>query len=47
MARITVEQIAGAQAILAAGGRVELIDLVPERSTTNIVETILDRYRKG
>ena len=41
-----VEQVAGAKAVLAAGGKVELVELVPERSTSGIVETILARYGK-
>lgn len=40
-----VSQIAGADAVMAAGGKVELIELVPEHSTTNLVDVILDRYR--
>ena len=40
----TVDKIAGAKAVIAAGGKVELVELVPEHSTTNIVETILSRY---
>jgi D-beta-D-heptose 7-phosphate kinase / D-beta-D-heptose 1-phosphate adenosyltransferase len=41
-----VHQIAGAKEVLAAGGKVELIELVPERSTTNLVDLILQRYGK-
>jgi D-beta-D-heptose 7-phosphate kinase/D-beta-D-heptose 1-phosphate adenosyltransferase len=39
-----VEQIAGAKVVLAAGGKVELVDLVPERSTTRIIDKILKSY---
>ncbi len=39
----TVETVAGAQEVIAAGGRVEIIPLVPGRSTTSIIE----RTRKG
>ncbi|HEX2081368.1 MAG TPA: D-glycero-beta-D-manno-heptose 1-phosphate adenylyltransferase [Longimicrobium sp.] len=39
----TVETIAGADVVIAAGGRVEVIPLVPGRSTTNILE----RARRG
>lgn len=42
----SVEQIAGASAVMAAGGCVELVDLVPERSTTNIIDTIINRFGK-
>ncbi len=43
----SIEQIAGAKAVVAAGGEVKLVELVPERSTTNLVEIILERYGKG
>ncbi|HEU0299219.1 MAG TPA: D-glycero-beta-D-manno-heptose 1-phosphate adenylyltransferase, partial [Longimicrobium sp.] len=39
----TVETIAGADEVIAAGGRVEVIPLVPGRSTTSILE----RARRG
>ena len=39
----TVETVAGADEVIAAGGRVEIIPLVPGRSTTSIIE----RTRKG
>ena len=39
----TVETVAGAAEVIAAGGRVEIIPLVPGRSTTSIIE----RTRKG
>jgi rfaE bifunctional protein nucleotidyltransferase chain/domain len=39
----TVETVAGADEVIAAGGRVEIIPLVPGRSTTSI----LQRARRG
>lgn len=39
----TVDEIAGAEEVRAAGGRVETIPLVPGRSTTSILE----RARRG
>jgi rfaE bifunctional protein nucleotidyltransferase chain/domain len=39
----TVETVAGAAEVIAAGGRVEIIPLVPGRSTTSIIE----QTRKG
>lgn len=42
-----VEQIAGAKAVLAAGGSIELVELTPNRSSSSVIETILTRYGKG
>lgn len=42
-----VDQIIGADVVLAAGGRVENADLVGNVSTTGIIERILERYRPG
>jgi rfaE bifunctional protein nucleotidyltransferase chain/domain len=39
----TVETVAGAAEVIAAGGRVEIIPLTPGKSTTSIIE----RTRKG
>ena len=39
----TVEKIAGAKEVLAHGGSVEIIPLVPGRSTSNII----DKLKKG
>jgi rfaE bifunctional protein nucleotidyltransferase chain/domain len=39
-----VERIAGAQAVLANGGSVRNVPLLDARSTTGIIETILQRY---
>jgi rfaE bifunctional protein nucleotidyltransferase chain/domain len=39
----TVDEVAGAEEVMAAGGRVEIIPLVPGRSTTSILE----RARRG
>jgi rfaE bifunctional protein nucleotidyltransferase chain/domain len=39
----TVDTVAGAEEVMAAGGRVEIIPLVPGRSTTSILE----RARRG
>jgi D-beta-D-heptose 7-phosphate kinase/D-beta-D-heptose 1-phosphate adenosyltransferase len=43
----TPETVVGREAVERYGGRVELIDLVDGRSTTNIIERILDRYDQG
>lgn len=42
-----VETIAGAKAVLAAGGSVMTVPLLEERSTSGIIDTILKRYRHG
>ncbi len=39
-----VEQVVGHEVVAAYGGRVELVDLVPGFSTTNIVEAILKNH---
>ena len=39
-----VENIAGREVVEAGGGKVLTLDLVEGRSTTNVVETILNRY---
>jgi D-beta-D-heptose 7-phosphate kinase/D-beta-D-heptose 1-phosphate adenosyltransferase len=43
----TPETVVGREVVESYGGRVELIDLVDGRSTTNIIERILDRYDQG
>lgn len=40
-----IDKVVGKDVVEAAGGRVLTIPFVPDRSTTNIVETIIDRYR--
>ncbi len=42
-----IEDIVGREVVEKNGGRVETIEFVPDRSSTNIVETIIDRYCKG
>ncbi len=42
-----VERIAGAKAVLENGGAVLTVPLLEERSTTGIIETILQRYGCG
>ena len=42
-----VERIAGAKAVLENGGAVLTVSLLEERSTTGIIETILQRYGYG
>ena len=42
-----VERIAGAKAVLENGGAVRTVSLLEERSTTGIIETILQRYGCG
>ncbi|MCF8383970.1 MAG: D-glycero-beta-D-manno-heptose 1-phosphate adenylyltransferase [Chlorobium sp.] len=39
-----VERIAGARAVLESGGSVQTLPLLEERSTSGIIETILQRY---
>ncbi len=43
----TPETVVGRELVESYGGRVALIDLVDGRSTTNIIEQILDRYEQG
>jgi len=43
----TPETVVGRDLVESYGGRVELIDLVDGRSTTDIIERILDRYEQG
>ena len=38
------DKIIGADIVKAAGGRVARIDVVPDISTSRIIETILKRY---
>ena len=40
-----VENIVGKNVVEANGGRVATIELVANRSTTNIIERVLERYR--
>jgi len=43
----TPETVVGREIVENYGGRIALIDLVDGRSTTNIIERILDRYDQG
>ncbi|MEZ4598916.1 MAG: D-glycero-beta-D-manno-heptose-7-phosphate kinase [Syntrophotaleaceae bacterium] len=43
----TPDTVVGRDLVESYGGRVALIDLVDGRSTTNIIERILDRYEQG
>ena len=43
----TVENLPEAKAVAERGIRVEILPQVPSRSTTDIIETILARYRGG
>ena len=38
------DQVAGGEFVRSYGGRVETIDLVPGRSTSTLVERVLERY---
>lgn len=40
-----IEDLPEARAVAEYGGRVEILPQVPSRSTTDIIETILTRYR--
>jgi len=40
-----IEDLPEAKAVAEYGGRVEILPQVPNRSTTDIIETILTRYR--
>ncbi len=42
----TIENIIGRDVVEAAGGAVRTIEFVPDRSTTSIVDTILNRFGK-
>lgn len=39
-----VDDIVGKDVVEAAGGRVETIEFIPNRSTSNIIERILERF---
>ena len=39
-----VDDIVGKDVVLAAGGKVETIDYIPNRSTSGIIERILERF---
>jgi len=39
-----VEDVAGGAFVLSYGGRVETVELVPGRSTSSVVERVLERY---
>jgi D-beta-D-heptose 7-phosphate kinase/D-beta-D-heptose 1-phosphate adenosyltransferase len=41
----THEGVVGKELVESYGGRVELIQFVDGKSTTNVIETILQRYR--
>lgn len=43
----SLDTIVGRDIVEKAGGRVQTIDFIPDRSTTNIVETILQRFSKS
>lgn len=40
-----IDRVVGKEAVEAAGGRVLTIPLITDRSTTNIVQRIIERYR--
>lgn len=42
-----IDDIVGREVVEKNGGKVETIEFVPERSSTNIVDTIINRYCKG
>lgn len=42
----SVENVVGREIVEANGGRVVLIELTPNRSTTNIIKTIVERFCK-
>lgn len=42
-----LDAIVGRDIVENAGGRVQTIDFIPDRSTTNIVETIIQRFSKS
>jgi D-glycero-beta-D-manno-heptose 1-phosphate adenylyltransferase len=41
----SVDNVVGKDIVEAAGGRVQTIQFIADRSTTNIVQRIIDRYR--
>jgi len=41
------KEVVGTETVEADGGRVILVDLVEGRGTTNVIQTIVDRYGKG
>lgn len=40
----SVDQVVGRELVESAGGRVELVPLLPERSTTALIERITSRH---
>jgi len=42
----TVENIVGRDIVEANGGKVETIEFINDRSTTNIIKTVLERFKK-
>lgn len=42
----TLENIVGRDVVEKAGGKVQTLEFVPNRSTTNIVDTIVSRFAK-
>ncbi len=40
----SVENVVGKDIVEANGGRVVLIELTPDRSTTNIIKTVIERF---
>ena len=41
-----VENIVGRDLVEANGGKVETIEFINDRSTTNIIKTVLERFKK-
>ncbi len=42
----SLEKIVGREIVEANGGKVETIEFVNDRSTTNIIKTVLERFKK-
>lgn len=42
----TIEKIVGREIVEANGGKVETIQFVNDQSTTNIIKTVLERFKK-
>lgn len=41
-----IDKIVGREVVEANGGKVETIEFIHERSTTNIIKTVLERFKK-
>jgi D-beta-D-heptose 7-phosphate kinase/D-beta-D-heptose 1-phosphate adenosyltransferase len=45
-ANYAIENIVGRDVVENAGGKVQTLEFIPDRSTTNIVDTIVSRFAR-